>query len=191
MDIEAGVDLVGLIGDNLRRLRTQRGLSLDRLAKASGVSRGMLSQIELGRSAPTVNVLWKIGRALDLNFLTLFKQTHTTTVLRKAMAKTLQSPDQTFSCRALFPFDHQRKVEFYELQLDSGATALSEPHAPGTRENLAVSQGQIEVEVHGRIHHLDQGDSIVFEADQPHVYRNPGAESGLYYLVMTYAESIG
>ena len=47
-------DLAPVVGGNLRRLRTRRGLSLERLAQSSGVSRAMLGQIELGQSAPTI-----------------------------------------------------------------------------------------------------------------------------------------
>src|SRR6218665_3503529 len=53
-------------GQNLRRLRTRRGYSLDRLAKVSGVSRAMLGQIETGKSSPTLNVLAKIAAALEV-----------------------------------------------------------------------------------------------------------------------------
>ena len=58
----AGNDLTPVLGANLRRLRMRRGLSLEKLSQLSGVSRAMLGQIELGQSAPTVNVLWKIAR---------------------------------------------------------------------------------------------------------------------------------
>lgn len=193
VDTEAGFDLVGVVGENLRRMRTRRGLSLDRLAQASGVSRAMLGQIELGRSAPTINVLWKIAKALDLPFAALLRQTpgSGTVILKKADAKFLLSQDGRFSSRALFPYDGQRKVEFYELRLGAHSAADSEAHAPGTTENLVVTRGQIEVEAHGRTYHLEQGDAVVFEADAPHSYRNPGPEEGLYYLVMHYAESIG
>src|SRR5438067_6275688 len=64
-------DLTASVGKNLRRLRTDRGLSLEQLAKLSGVSRSMLGQIELGQSAPTINVLWKIAQALDEPFSAL------------------------------------------------------------------------------------------------------------------------
>src|SRR3954464_13288785 len=68
---EGAADLAPVVGKNLRRLRTQRGWSLERLAKASGGSRAMLGQVELGQSAPTINVLWKIARALGLPFSAL------------------------------------------------------------------------------------------------------------------------
>ena len=64
-------DLAPVVGGNLRRLRTRRGLSLERLAQISGVSRAMLGQIELGQSAPTINVLWKISSALGVPFSAL------------------------------------------------------------------------------------------------------------------------
>jgi transcriptional regulator with XRE-family HTH domain len=60
-----------VVGSNLRRIRTMRGLSLERLARASGVSRAMLGQIELGQSTPTINTIWKIARALNCQFSVL------------------------------------------------------------------------------------------------------------------------
>jgi transcriptional regulator with XRE-family HTH domain len=59
-------DLTRLVGANLRRQRTRRGLSLERLARLSGVSRSMLGQIESGQSAPTIKTLWRIAVALEL-----------------------------------------------------------------------------------------------------------------------------
>src|SRR5438552_16590882 len=70
---ERTADLAPVVGANLRRLRMRRGLSLEKLAQKSGVSRAMLGQIELGQSAPTINVLWKIARALDVTFATLIQ----------------------------------------------------------------------------------------------------------------------
>jgi transcriptional regulator with XRE-family HTH domain len=61
--------LVSSAGKNLRRLRRQRGLSLDRLAEVSGVSRAMLSHVELGQSAPTIITLDKIARGLGVSII--------------------------------------------------------------------------------------------------------------------------
>src|SRR5438270_12785487 len=82
--------LVPAVGANLRRLRSRRGLSLERLARRAGVSRAMLSQIELGRSAPTINSLWKVARALDVTFAALVAQRNDSTpVLLPAAEGTL------------------------------------------------------------------------------------------------------
>jgi transcriptional regulator with XRE-family HTH domain len=186
-------DLAPVVGQNLRKLRTRRSLSLERLSQLSGVSRAMLGQIELGQSAPTINVLWKIARALEVTFSALISSRTSggAMVLRSAESKILTSKDRSFSSRALFPFDAPRRVEFYELHLSPGGIEDADAHPPGTSENLVVTQGAVEIEAGGEVHRLDTGDSIVFEADSPHSYRNPGKAEAVMYLVMTYAQEIG
>jgi transcriptional regulator with XRE-family HTH domain len=190
---EASTDLAPVVGANLRRLRTRRGLSLERLAQISGVSRAMLGQIELGQSAPTINVLWKISTALGVPFSGLIgqRQAGGVVVLRGESAKRLTNHDGTYSSRALFPFDEPRRVEFYELHLAPHGEERADAHAPGTVENLVVAQGAVEIEVEGARHVLGRGDAIVFEADSPHVYSNPHGEEAVMFLVMTYAETVG
>lgn len=149
----------------------------------------MLGQIELGRSAPTINVVWKITQALDLPFSALIAETPTqdVRVLSKEKAKRLTSADGAFSSRALFPTDAARTVEFYEIRIAPGGVEHAEAHASGTNENLVVARGEVELEICGAKHLLGTGDAILFRADSPHVYRNPGKAESVLYLVMTYA----
>ena len=190
---EPSTDLAPVVGKNLKRLRTERGLSLEKLAQSSGVSRAMLGQVELGQSAPTINVLWKMARALDVPFSALITSSASSgaKVLRSEAAKRLMSSDGSFQSRALFPFDEPRRVEFYELKLAPKGSEKAEAHAAGTTENLVVARGAVEIVVGGDTHELEAGDAILFEADQPHVYRNAGTSEAVLYLVMTYAEQVG
>jgi transcriptional regulator with XRE-family HTH domain len=167
-------------------------LSLEGLAQASGVSRAMLGQIELGQSTPTINVLWKIARALNVPFSALITQSRAgrTKVLPAAGAKILASQDGSFSSRALFPFDEPRTVEFYELRLSAHSAEQAEPHPPGTVENIVVTNGAVEIHVGDERHRLSTGDAIQFEADMPHEYRNPGDHQAVMYLVMTYVTQV-
>jgi quercetin dioxygenase-like cupin family protein len=112
-------------------------------------------------------------------------------VLSARHAKLLTNREATFSSRALFPFDEPRRVEFYELRLATGAVEDADAHPPGTGENLVVTAGTVEIDVAGDTHKLEPGDSILFEADTPHAYRNVGRSEAVMYLVMTYAEEIG
>jgi transcriptional regulator with XRE-family HTH domain len=181
-------DLTPIVGGNLRRLRVQRGLSLERLAKASGVSRAMLGQVELGKSTPTINVIWKIARALGVPFSALIGHNPTGGTVRMpaSRSKRLLSHDGKFSSRALFPFDAPRTVEFYELRLSPLGTEIADPHPPGTVENIVVSHGTVEIVVEEERHLLATGDALLFQADVPHVYRNPADVEAVMYLVMTY-----
>lgn len=182
-------DLTPVVGANLKRFRAERGLSLERLAKASGVSRAMLGQIEIGQSTPTINVVWKIARALDVPFSALISQDTSpgTTVLPAARARILRSRDGTFSSRALFPMDRPRNVEFYELRLAPLAVENADAHPAGTTENLIVTAGTLEMTIGADRRILASGDAILFEADVAHTYRNPGTTEVVMYLVMTYS----
>ena len=187
-------ELAAIVGRNLKHLRTRKGLSLEKLATASGVSRAMLGQIETGKSTPTISLLWKVASALEVPFATLIntKDTLGTVVLKYEKSKILESSDGRFSSRALFPFDEQRKVEFYELKIAAFHSEAAEAHAPGTVENLTVTQGTVEIVIAGEPPQiLTEGDSILFKADVAHAYKNTGKTEAKLYLVMTYAQVIG
>ena len=186
---ENAADLTQIVGANLRRLRVRRGLSLERLARASGVSRAMLGQIELGQSTPTIKLLWKVARTLSVSFSALIsdhEDSGSAVVLERARAKTLASLDGTFRSRALFPMNEPRKVEFYELRLAAGGLERAEPHPAGTTENIVVASGALELRVAEKTFRIAQDDAIQFVADVPHEYRNRGLIETVMYLVMTY-----
>lgn len=189
---ESGEPLAA-VAANLRRLRVKRGLSLERLAQRSGVSRAMLSQIELGRSAPTITSLWKVARALDVTFSALIAEggTGAPAVMSAPSSRLITNRSGTFSSRALFPAGGPGRAEFYELRLTPSGAEHAPPHPAGTTENLVVATGAVEIEVDRSVYRLDTGDAIFFTADLPHVYRNVTPREAVMYLVMTYAERIG
>jgi transcriptional regulator with XRE-family HTH domain len=191
--LERDEDVAPAVGINLRRLRSKRGLSLVRLAERSGVSRAMLGQIELGHSAPTITLLWKIARALDVTFSALIARPGGVDprVLRATTAKLLTNQARTFSSRALFPVGEPRRTEFYELRLRGGGEEVADPHPPGTVENLVVTAGAAEITVRSTVYRLQTGDAILFAADVPHAYHNRGTAEAVMYLVMSYADNIG
>ena len=178
------------VADNLKRRRSERGLSLSELASRSGVSRAMIHQIERRQSAPTINVLWKLSTALDLPFSALLEQPAmcSVQVLKANRSWSLRSADGRFVSRALFPLDGPRNSELYELRLLPDTEEVAEAHAAGTRENLVVAEGQLIVRVQDETHTLEAGDAIVFTADVPHSYLNPSSSETRAFLMMTYVE---
>jgi rhodanese-related sulfurtransferase/transcriptional regulator with XRE-family HTH domain len=183
--------LEAIVGANLRALRGERNLSLDALARLTGLSRTLLGQIELGKTAPSVTVVWSIARAFDVHFSALLATASRseTAVLRAAKATRLASPDGRFSSRALFPLGDRPDAEFYELYLGPHSKEEAHPHQPGTRENLIVVSGRLELHIGNERFTLAKGDAIVFAADVPHVYENADKEPCWIHLVMTYARA--
>lgn len=105
-----------VVKENLKLIRHTKGFSLDKLASRCGVSRAMLSQIEQGKSVPTISVLWKIANGLNVPFSELLKEkgTEGVIVMKAENTKVLFSSSKVFSSRALFPYNGNRKTEFYE-----------------------------------------------------------------------------
>jgi transcriptional regulator with XRE-family HTH domain len=185
-DSVGAADLARRIGQRLRDERQARNMSLDDLSRASGVSRAALSQIETRKSSPSIAVMWKIAVGLGIPFSELLGgQDEQGTVLRRADAQVLRSPDGRLESRPLAPAGAAPWVELYELRLAARASHRSEAHAPGTREILVVLSGAIRVEVGESWYELEAGDSLSFRADQPHSYINSGAsETRMHDLIV-------
>jgi len=182
---DVAAEITAVVGENLRRLRTRQGLSLERLAKASGVSRAMLGQIELGRSAPTINVLWKIARSLDVP-LTVFVSQGTESdisILRVHRSKWVNNPSGRFSTRLLSPTETVCREELAEVRLSPKSIEEEDGHAAGTTEYVVVIKGTLEIRTNKTWHQLDKGDTAQFAADRPHAYRNPGLEEAIFFMI--------
>lgn len=149
----------------------------------------MLSQIESGKTTPTIAVLWKIAEGLGLPFSALLgsEQRDPVVVTRESEAETITSADGQLRSRPLFLPGPDRRVEFYELTVRAGGRSRSRPHAPATTEILAVRSGRLRLEVGGRAYDLGPGDTIEFPADVEHSYANPGRASAVAYDVIIYA----
>ncbi len=182
------------ISSNLKRLRTRQGHSLERLAKLAGVSRAMLSQIETGKSVPTISLLLKVAEALGVPLANLLVSpaTRVTVVLPKSRAKIVSASSGRFTSRALFPLESTRRAEFYEVRIAAQHREALEPQAAGTKENVLVVSGRIELTVGNEPPViLPPGDAVQFHADVPHTYRNPDGSEAVVHVVLTYVEPIG
>jgi transcriptional regulator with XRE-family HTH domain len=183
-----GPDDVGKrVAENLRRRRKARAMSLDDLARASGVSRAALSQIETRKTNPTVGILWKVAVGLGLPFAELIGEpASTASVVRKNAAHVLRSVDGKFTSRPLAPSGASPLVELYELTLALGAVHASDAHAEGTREMLVVLEGALRLRVGEAVYELGDGDSVSFLADVAHAYENAGKGVLRLYNVILY-----
>ncbi len=175
------------VAENLRHKRKARGMSLDDLARASGVSRAALSQVETVKTNPTVGLLWKIAVGLGVPFADLIGEVKSgTSVLRRGDAQVLRSLDGKLESRPLTPAGASALVELYELRLAARATHASEPHASGTQEFVVVLSGALRLHLEDEVHDLMAGDSVSFLADRAHSYENAGSSEARYHNVILY-----
>lgn len=167
-------ELARRVAESLAKHRRQRQLSLDDLSARSGVSRAALSQIEGGRTNPTLAVLWKVAVGLEIPFHDLMgvQPDEAIRVLRAGDAPPLRSADGRMESRLLSPGGAIGDTEVYELRFLPKAQHRSEAHAHGTSETLIVLTGALRLAVGKSVHDLAPGDSVFFRADTEHVYEN-------------------
>jgi transcriptional regulator with XRE-family HTH domain len=186
-DDVGAADMARRVAVNLRDKRKDRGMSLDQLALASGVSRAALSQIETCKSNPSLSVLWKIAVGVQIPFSELLGESGpTVNLLRRADTQVLRSADGRMESRPATPAGLSRQLEVYELRLAARSTHTSDAHAPGTSELIIVLAGSLRMHVGNDKYELGAGDSLAFPADRPHTYENPGAGEARYHDVIIY-----
>jgi transcriptional regulator with XRE-family HTH domain len=184
-------DLARRVAEALRSFRREQHLSLDDLSARSGVSRAALSQIEGGRTNPTLAVLWKIAVGLEVPFHDLLgaKADETVLVLHAGDAQPLRSADGRTESRLLSPGGSGTDTEVYELRLQPRAVHRSDAHARGTSETLVVLTGSLRLAVADMAYDLVAGDSVFFRADVGHAYENRSTRETRCMNVIHYARS--
>lgn len=177
-----------VVGDNLKRLRAERGLSLDALAKASAVSKSRLAQIERGEANPSIGTVWQIAHALKVEFTALVTspQPHDSVIVSLSDVEPLTGDDGRCHTYPLFPFDASQPFEVYITTMEPGAYLHAEPHPDGTHEIITVVEGRLDLTVGDVRHELAAGDAIRFRADTAHEYENPGDGISMFNMIVAY-----
>ena len=177
------------LGERTREERRRRKFSLEQVAERSGVSRAMLSAVERGRKVPSILIMDRIATALDSSIARLLdeEQSHRVIVRRKARQNVARDPSG-WERRILSPVLPEVEFEFMRTTIGPGVDAgIFDPHAPGSREYVAVEHGRLRITVNNRTIDLKTGDSIYYDGDCRHGFANPGTEPCVYYLAMDVA----
>lgn len=162
-------EIVEHLAEALRSARKARGLSLDAVARLSGVSRSMVSQIERGESSPTVATLWNLTQALQVDFAGLLAgRGGGIEVVRAEAAPVIAARGKGVSIRILSPPESVGSHEVYELNFAANGVLDSAPHRSGCREHLTVITGQIGLVSGEDEARLAPGDTARYPADRPH-----------------------
>lgn len=176
------------VGDMIQQLRKERGMTLETLSRASGVSKSMLSQIERDKANPTIAVAWRLANALGVRLDQLLGaptgDPEPVRVIGKHEIPTLAGAEHAYQLKILGPMELAGKYEWYELTLQPGAALVSEPHDPGTREHFTVFDGQVDVEVEHFARRARPGETARYPADRAHAIRNVGKSVARGLLVV-------
>ncbi|MFE4669262.1 XRE family transcriptional regulator [Streptomyces sp. NPDC056716] len=161
---------------NVKHWRAVRGFTLDVLAARSGVSRGMLIQIEQARTNPSLGTVVKIGDALGTSITTLldYEQGPKVRIVPADQAVRLWHTDAGSYNLLLAGTEAPGPLELWEWRLLPGESSTSDPHPTGTAELLHVTEGELTLTVDGTAYRVPAGASAAFEANAAHTYGNEG-----------------
>lgn len=179
-------DILSLLPQRLKEARRAQGLSLEAVAKLSGVSRSMVSQIERGESSPTIATLWNLTRALQVDFAGLLEdgqQAPRIEVLRADQIPTIDNMGEGCRIRILSPPEEAGRNELYELRFEEGGKLDSQPHKHGTVEILSVINGEVSLTSGDNRARLGRGDSARYAADLPHCIASEGGTAKVFLVV--------
>lgn len=162
------------LGHNLRRFRTERGLSLVGLADRSGVAKATLANIENGRGNPTIDTVWSLAQALGVAFSDFFEPpADTLTLVVRAdegqhVKSHLEQPP--LDLRLLDRIEGPVLTEVYELVLTSGGKQDGHGHGENVVERILLYSGRMLAGPADDPVELEPGDFIRYPADGAHVY---------------------
>jgi transcriptional regulator with XRE-family HTH domain len=176
------------VGEILQVRRQALGMSLEDLARKSGVSKSMLSQIERKLANPTVALVWRLANALGVSMTELLELGQPDAPLLEVVpahaTPSMKSPDGKCELRILGPLETAGQFEWYELTVQPGGVLESQPHESGSREHLTVLTGALEVQAGAASMRVKHGETVRYAVDITHAIRNPGKANASAVLVV-------
>jgi transcriptional regulator with XRE-family HTH domain len=176
------------VSQNLKLFRRQNGLSLDELSRRSGVSKGMLVEIEKGSANPSIATLCRAATALGVSIADFVGVASSVPVriVPPEDASTLWRGPNGGSATLLVGTNGPDEIELWRWSMFPGEVFESPGHSPGTLELLNVESGELTFRLEDNEQVVQAGSSVLARTESPHAYINRG--EGELRFVMAVAE---
>jgi transcriptional regulator with XRE-family HTH domain len=163
------------LGGRIRSARARRELSVAELAGRAGVSKSLVSQIERGIAAPSIDTVRRLASVLQVPVFSLFlEEPDDGMVVRRADRRVVRYPGSLATREILSPTLSGRMVLLW-VTFPPGEDGHETVRHVG-EESVVVIRGALEVQIADQIVRLEAGDSMTFDPDAPHAFRNPGQD---------------
>lgn len=188
------------LGARLREARLQRGLSLRSVAQALGVSASLISQVEIGKTQPSVSTLYALANHLGVSLDELL-----------GIAAPASQPAPLVGHHGPPLPDVQRGRDNPVIEMENGvrwerlaagasgpADALLVTYEPGASSSIEgklmrhagveyayLLEGELTLHLDFETYTLHPGDSLEFDSVRPHLYSNRGSTiaKGVWFVV--------
>ena len=172
------------VGARVRDLREQRGLSMRALAELCELSPNAISLMERGKTSPNVSTLHRLAKALQVHITAFFedREERARLVLSRVGERPVVGQEQPL-LKSLGSGLEEQLMDPFEVTLQPGSGSGQQVMSHDGQELVYCLQGELEYRVEGHVYLLGPGDSLMFEARQPHSWRNPGTRSTRFLMV--------
>lgn len=180
------MNLSKVIAINVKKLRTERNLTLGQLSRISGISKAVLSDIEKGNSNPTINTILKIANGLNVPYTKLMDSIEKeTTIVRKSDPAMQTGETEAYRIYCYFRSTPVRNFELFYAELDAFSQNVSIGHSEKAQEYIYIIQGELALHTDAGDYVLCEGDSLVFDSSINHTYMNR-QDTLLTFMVINY-----
>jgi transcriptional regulator with XRE-family HTH domain len=170
-------------GARLRELRVRRGLTLEQLAEASGLTKSFLSRLESGGRQASIAAVLTLSRVLDVSLAFLFESPlalEPCVIVRGAEAE--ENSTHGLKYAAMSNAGRFSRLQPLRIKISPSRRGAEHYHHQG-EEWIYVLSGKLTLSLAGRTYALKSGDAAHFESRLPHRLIAPGPEDAHVLLV--------
>ncbi|GMA69005.1 transcriptional regulator [Leuconostoc litchii] len=180
-----------LVGENLKKVRVERNLTLDNVAEATNVSKPTLHNIEVGKSSPSIDNLWKISNGLGIPINYFFSKSSVDfELITDGQLQTIDTENQKVRIQTTFSSSVNDNFETFKISLKNQSKRKASPHINNTIEMLIVTEGQLTVIIDHVKYQIKAGELAKFNAQVEHQYVNSTEKDCTFYCIMLYKNNL-
>ena len=172
------------VGDKLRILRVERDLSQRTLAQMAGISPNSVSLIERNEISPNVTTLQNLATALRVRISYFFEDDSEQSILHAKPSQRSCVDSQGVHIESIGARIHAQEVEPFLVRLASRTSSGERQVIHAGHEVVYCLKGKLEYLIDGTIYQVEAGDFLLFEANLPHLWRNPYEEMAEFLLIL-------
>jgi len=159
------------VGPRLREQRRRLNLTLDEVARRSGLTKGYISEVERNHASPSVASLLAICDVLTIKIGDLFDSMDSA-IIRADQRKPVNLGGSGIKDFLLSPHNHSRLQAIW-TEMEPGATTGTQPYAlPADEAFVLAVGGRIAIHVNGQSFELGPGDALTYDPRKPHSFCN-------------------
>jgi transcriptional regulator with XRE-family HTH domain len=173
------------LGRKIRDLRLRRGLTVQQLAEATGLSKGFVSQVENGRTSPSLATLSDLARSLETSVAWLVVEEDLVPYVVRRTERPRMSVNGSGSRVEVMSAQPRRNLELLQAELPPGVSMGGKRQFHHGEEVVLCIEGRIRLVCGDHVVQLEAGDSCHFDGRVPHSVENAGDTTARLFIALT------